>query len=120
VALVLQLMVFGYTYRWMYAGALAVMSLWPLITPELQHSTKVPVLLDANVGPRGQARLEVDKWVVNVAWAITCCTLGAFTLLPLDIHNSAEWMLSGGVAVFALCVGLFFGPWHNNSNKGLV
>jgi phosphatidylinositol glycan class N len=81
----LELMVYGYFHREVYALCFGVASAWPWIQ-------------DLNVATKNLK--------LSLLWAVLCLALGIFTLLPVIKDESIPQILTGGVVMSLL--GLYY------------
>jgi len=96
-----QIIVFGYTYRWVYVVLFFSLGLWPMIVPELWE----PPVIKYN-SHTGQIK-QRNGMLLRLSWALSCSLLGAFTFIPLDVNDSPALLICGGVVLVVLFTTLF-------------
>ena len=80
-ALGLQLMVAGYSYRSLYAMTFTALGGWIFTVPELQGKRKLS--FQSHTGKI----VHLPAKGIKAAWAVLCTVVGSFTLLSLDVND---------------------------------
>uniref|UniRef100_A0A6S8B6J1 GPI ethanolamine phosphate transferase 1 n=2 Tax=Aplanochytrium stocchinoi TaxID=215587 RepID=A0A6S8B6J1_9STRA len=97
----LQMMVLGYTYREIYTVIFCGLGVWIFTVPELRGkmlSGKRKVSFQSHTGKI----VSFPAKAIYVAWFTLCLVLGSFTLLPLEINDSAVLMSVGAILVLSI------------------